>query len=102
MNKGRDLRHFARRWQSKRHAKLPTYDSHHIALLNLVRRGQVDRPTEIVPVDQPFDSAAKIRLVNAGNILTPARNSASQPPSRAASHDPVDTILARGADHRGV
>src|SRR5438309_2749605 len=102
VNKGRDLQHPARRWQSKRYAKLPTYDSHHLPLRNLVRRGQVDRPAEIVPVDQPFDSAAKIGFVNPRNILTPAGNGASQPPSREASQDPVNTTFARGEDHSGA
>src|SRR5256885_1668687 len=102
MEKGRDLEHPAGRWQSKGYAKLPTYDSHHIALRNLVRRSQVDGPAEIVPFDQPFESAAKISFVNPGNILTPAGNGASQPPSSEASQDPVDTTFARGENHSGA
>src|SRR5438445_11005850 len=99
MNEGRELKHPASRGQSKRYAKLPTDDSHHLTLRNLVRRGQVDGPAEIVPIDQPFDRAAKISFVNPGNILTPASNGASQSPSREPSQDPVNATLARGEDH---
>ena len=77
MNKGRNLKHPARRGQTKRHAALPTYDSHHIAVRNRVRRSQVDRPAEIILIDQPFDGVAKILFVNPGDELVPAGNGAS-------------------------
>src|SRR5438132_13801655 len=79
-----------------------TSDSLHCPCRILVRPAEVDRPAEIVTVNQPFDSAAKIGFVDPGNILTPAGNGASQPPSREASQDPVDTTFARGEDHSGA
>src|SRR5206468_4627782 len=72
MNKGRNLKHPARRGQPERHAAFPTGDSHHLALRDRVRRSHIDRPTEIVPLDQPFDGVAKIVFVNPGNELAPA------------------------------
>src|SRR6058998_2904502 len=58
------LKHRARRRQSKGHATLPTDDPHHLTLRNWIRRGHVDRPTEIAVVNQPFDSPEEIFFVN--------------------------------------
>src|SRR5437667_387625 len=99
MSKGCDLKHPARRGQSKGHSALSTDDSHHLALRNRVRRGHVDRPGEIVALDQPFDGAAEIFFVNPRNELVPTGNRASQPPSREASESSVYTPLARCEDH---
>src|SRR5438046_10662618 len=99
MSKACDLNHPARRGQSKGHSALSTDDSHHLALRNRVRRGHVDRPGEIVMLDQPFDGAAEIFFVNPRNELVPTGNRASQPPSREASERPVYTTLARCEDH---
>src|SRR5216683_1861846 len=99
MDKGRELEHSARGGQSKGHAALPPYDSHHLAVRNRVRRGQVNRAAEIVSVDQPLNGIAKISFVNPGNELAPARNSASESPPREPSQDPVSATFARGEDH---
>jgi hypothetical protein len=99
MNEGRELEHPARRGQSKGHAALPPYDSHHLAMRNRVRRSQVDYPTEIVPLDQPFDGPAKIDFVNPGNELAPTGNSAPESPPREPSQDPISATLTRCEDH---
>src|SRR5437773_7578263 len=99
MSKGCDLKHPARRGQSKGHAALSTADPRHLALRNRVRRGHIDRHGEIVALNQPFDGAAEIFFVNPRNELVPAGNRASQPPSREASESSVYTPLARCEDH---
>src|SRR5712691_10857143 len=102
MNKGRELKHPARRRQSKRYAAFSTDDSHHLAMRNRVRRGQVDCSAEIVTLDQPFYGPAEIDFVNPGNELAPAGNGASESPSREPSQDPVSAPFTRGEDHRGA
>src|SRR5260370_12747736 len=99
MNKCRELEHPSRRRQSKGHTAFPPYDSHHLAMRNRVRRGQVDGPAEVVPVNQPLNGMAKISFVNPGNELAPARNGASESPSREPSQDPVSATLTRCEDH---
>src|SRR5437773_12311040 len=99
MSKGCDLKHPARRGQSKGHSALSTDDSHHLALRNRVRRGHIDRPGEIVALDQPFDGAAEIFFVNPRNELVSTGNRASQPPSREAPESSSYTPLAPCDDH---
>jgi len=68
-------------------------------LWNRVWRGHVDRPSEIVPVDQPFDGLTKIYFVNPRNELAPAGNPASESPLCKPTQDPVNPALTRGEDH---
>src|SRR5436309_9532190 len=99
MSKGCDLKHPACRGQSKRHSAPSTDDSHNLALRNRVRRGHIDQPAKIVAVDQPFDGAPEIFLVNPRNELVSTGNRAAQPPPREASESTVYTPLARCEDH---
>lgn len=48
---GRNLEHPSSGRQSKRHATLPTNDTHHLSLGNWVWRGHVDRLAKVISVD---------------------------------------------------
>src|SRR5436853_6277077 len=102
MNKSCDLKHPPCRVHSAGHTAFPKNDPRHVALLDRVGRGYVDRPAQVVVVDYPLEGVAEIVFVNPGNPLVTACYGTSQSPAGEASECPVYSAAVCSKDHRGA
>ena len=64
-----EFQHPAAGRKSNRHSKGPPKDAHHLGIRKGMRSAEVVNARGILLLNEPFDRAAEIRLMNPGNKL---------------------------------